>query len=390
MAYKQLPSLKEPGAFSPRDNIQKAGVVVLGAGIAGLTAAHELVQQGHSVTVLDQQPRCGGSHIAENINGYTFDIGSFFFNREHPMFTMFPETEELFLEADCRKLRLAPDGRLRRYPFEPREVLDWPFWWQLRAAASLAYNRLFDRNPINTEQSCIARLGRVMYVRSGLATYIERLHGFRPNEISNLFFLRRMNFVTRRSGWTSLARLGLRVFTGKSMRVGTPPTFLIRPKEGFDPVYERIRENLSRRGVNFHLGESLEHVEAAPGQFRVSTRSSTFESSHLICAMPIATLHDLLFREPSNLVSCDLLTLYVSASGDNHTDATVLFNFNPRGKWKRLTVYSKLYGKNEDGRSYFAVEFPQRKGEVIDPEEAFEGFVRHVTDYGVFEGPIRL
>lgn len=42
-----------------------ADVVVIGAGVAGLTAAYRLVQAGHQVTVLEAKPRAGGlSHTA--------------------------------------------------------------------------------------------------------------------------------------------------------------------------------------------------------------------------------------------------------------------------------------------------------------------------------------
>lgn len=42
-------------------------VCVIGAGVAGLTAAHRLVQSGHSVTVLEAKPRAGGlSHTARD------------------------------------------------------------------------------------------------------------------------------------------------------------------------------------------------------------------------------------------------------------------------------------------------------------------------------------
>lgn len=47
-----------PPASAPRTTPLK--VIVIGAGLAGLAAAHELVALGHTVTVLEAQNRPGG------------------------------------------------------------------------------------------------------------------------------------------------------------------------------------------------------------------------------------------------------------------------------------------------------------------------------------------
>jgi ferredoxin len=52
---------KQAGLPMPqRDATSKQSVVVVGAGPAGLTAAHDLARRGHAVTVMDRQARPGG------------------------------------------------------------------------------------------------------------------------------------------------------------------------------------------------------------------------------------------------------------------------------------------------------------------------------------------
>lgn len=51
-------------------------VVVVGAGVAGLTAAHDLVAAGHHVVVLEAAERVGGKLRAETIAGVTVDVGA--------------------------------------------------------------------------------------------------------------------------------------------------------------------------------------------------------------------------------------------------------------------------------------------------------------------------
>ena len=50
-------------------------VVILGAGPAGLAAAHELVKLGVSPLVLEKSDKVGGIARTETYRDYSFDIG---------------------------------------------------------------------------------------------------------------------------------------------------------------------------------------------------------------------------------------------------------------------------------------------------------------------------
>jgi oxygen-dependent protoporphyrinogen oxidase len=51
-------------------------VVVVGAGVAGLTAARDLVAAGHDVLVLESSPRVGGKLLRVTVAGVTVDVGA--------------------------------------------------------------------------------------------------------------------------------------------------------------------------------------------------------------------------------------------------------------------------------------------------------------------------
>ncbi|MEO5662522.1 MAG: protoporphyrinogen oxidase [Nocardioides sp.] len=51
-------------------------VVVVGAGIAGLTAARDLAASGHAVLVLEGSPRIGGKLRLESVAGVSVDVGA--------------------------------------------------------------------------------------------------------------------------------------------------------------------------------------------------------------------------------------------------------------------------------------------------------------------------
>jgi hypothetical protein len=53
----------------------KWSVIVIGAGMAGLTLAHHLTRSGYSVTILEARDRVGGRVWSENIDGAWIDLG---------------------------------------------------------------------------------------------------------------------------------------------------------------------------------------------------------------------------------------------------------------------------------------------------------------------------
>jgi len=50
--------------------------IVVGAGIAGLVAARELVLLGHTVRVLEASDRAGGQIAAATVDGVRIDLGA--------------------------------------------------------------------------------------------------------------------------------------------------------------------------------------------------------------------------------------------------------------------------------------------------------------------------
>lgn len=64
----------------------RAGVVVIGAGMAGLTAAHRLVQAGFDVTDLEAAERPGGRIHTESVPYGYLENGGIFHTQQYPAF----------------------------------------------------------------------------------------------------------------------------------------------------------------------------------------------------------------------------------------------------------------------------------------------------------------
>ena len=61
----------------------KKHVVVVGGGIAGTSAAHELTRLGYKVTILEKQNRLGGRVHSHLVNGTAVEMGAGFLTKEY-------------------------------------------------------------------------------------------------------------------------------------------------------------------------------------------------------------------------------------------------------------------------------------------------------------------
>ena len=55
---------------------ERADVVVVGAGLSGLSAARKLKRQGADVTVVEARDRVGGRTLSRKIGDGVFDLGA--------------------------------------------------------------------------------------------------------------------------------------------------------------------------------------------------------------------------------------------------------------------------------------------------------------------------
>ena len=114
----------------------KGRVVVVGAGMAGLTAAHFLKEAGYEVVVLERESRPGGRIMSIERNGETIDVGAQFI---HSNYTLTLELARKFnLESDLAEMQSADmmirDGRIHIIPWGSVRVPAISIWSQIKMA----------------------------------------------------------------------------------------------------------------------------------------------------------------------------------------------------------------------------------------------------------------
>jgi oxygen-dependent protoporphyrinogen oxidase len=99
-------------------------VVVIGAGISGLSAAYELMRQGRDVVVLERQVTVGGNAISERIDGFLMEHGPSTMNAAVPEALEVSRDLDLTassmdLGANVRKRYLLDGGKLNGISVHP-------------------------------------------------------------------------------------------------------------------------------------------------------------------------------------------------------------------------------------------------------------------------------
>ncbi|MDF3148785.1 FAD-dependent oxidoreductase, partial [Streptomyces sp. T21Q-yed] len=92
----------------------QADVVIVGAGVAGLSAAHRLTSAGVTTAVLEAAPYPGGRMSTEKIDGFRLDRIGQLLSTAYPDLRLTPSLDTLALRPFAPGVLLHSDGRRHR------------------------------------------------------------------------------------------------------------------------------------------------------------------------------------------------------------------------------------------------------------------------------------
>jgi protoporphyrinogen oxidase len=268
------------------------GCVVIGAGPAGLTAAHELAKQGVTSLVLEGDGMVGGLSRTGRYRGYGFDIGG------HRFFTKVPYVRELWEEILGEEFLLRPRlsriyhrGRFFDYPLKPANALIGlgPFE-ALRIGASWLRAQLLPHREERTFEEWVSnRFGRRLF-EIFFKTYTEKVWGMSCGEIS-------ADWARQRIKNLDLAA-ALRSAFLSSARRGTITSLIEEfhyPRLGPGQMWEACADRLAERGTKIVTGARVTGIRHEGGRavalrVREGETEYTIQAEHVISSMPVREL----------------------------------------------------------------------------------------------------
>jgi protoporphyrinogen oxidase len=268
--------------------------VIIGAGPAGLAAAHELSLRGRGATVLEQDDQVGGIARTVVYKGYRFDIGG------HRFFTKAGSIQELWEEVmgddflvRPRLSRIHYNDHFFHYPLKPVEALIGLGPLEaLRILASYVRARAFPIEDERTfEEWVVNRFGRRLF-EIFFQTYTEKVWGRPCNEIGAEWAAQRIKNLDLVAAVRN-ALLG-------NQRDGDVVTTLIDrfhyPRLGPGMLWERWSERLLERGVEIRMRTEVTGLLHEAGRVvavearRPDGTIDRVEGSHFISTMPVREL----------------------------------------------------------------------------------------------------
>ena len=237
---------------------------MLGAGIAGITAADALAREGIPSVILEAEAKAGGLCRTESVHGYLCDIGG------HRFFTKAPEVRELWLDlmgSDMlereRLSRIYYRGRFFDYPLNARNALrNLGTRESIRCVASYGRARLRPRGgEASFEQWVSNRFGDRLF-DIFFRTYTEKVWGVPTHEISADWAAQRI----RDMELSTVLRRALLGLAGRGHQVGegAERSLVERfhyPRHGPGMLVERQLERACAGGATLHKGHRVVRLE---------------------------------------------------------------------------------------------------------------------------------
>ena len=279
-----------------------APVIVLGAGFAGLAAAHALAAAGRETLVLEAGPVVGGLSRTETFGEFRFDLGGHrFFTHDREIAALVEELMGDELIDVPRSSKILLRGRYVDYPLRPMNALaalgpvtsarvlaDWAAE-QLRSLAGA-------RPDVSLEDWVVHRFGRTLF-RIYFKEYSEKVWGLPCERIS-------VGWVARRIEGLSLGRAIREAFSNGGQRsVASLVDRFAYPRLGIGRIGERFAEELPQHGrvvcdalvtqVRHEGGRVREVAAATPAGER------SFPAGAVVSTIPLPALARLLDPAPA-------------------------------------------------------------------------------------------
>jgi protoporphyrinogen oxidase len=266
--------------------------VVVGAGPAGLTAAHLLSKIGQRVTVLEGDTTVGGISRTAQYRGFRFDIGG------HRFFTKIAPVQELWEEilgeefiSVPRMSRIHYGGRYFDYPLKATNALrGLGVINAIRIVVSYLQAQLHPA-PVeeNFEQWVTNRFGQRLY-EIFFKTYTEKVWGIPCTEI-------RAEWAAQRIQGLSLARaiLDATALNRRPQDIKTLIHEFRYPRLGPGQMWEACRDQIVAMGARVLLDHRVTGVECHGGKaVRVIAQTAdgerSFDADHVISTTDIRCL----------------------------------------------------------------------------------------------------
>jgi len=264
--------------------------VVVGAGVAGLTIAHQLAAKGHRVTVVERDAVVGGLARTWHYGDFHFDVGPHRFHTENPRVASFirqvlgNDVVEIPRRSGVRMF-----GGFHEWPLRPGILLSMPFSYMVRGALDLVRRERLDGESF--EADIVNKYGRTLY-SIFFEPYTRKFNFASPRELHQDWGRAGVNraVIDKRAGADNLWSLLKTTLLPKPVET----TFLYPPK-GVGTFSDKLAAGIEASGGRILLASPATGLDVDGGRVAaVRTAAETIRCDGVIWTAPLTLAASLL------------------------------------------------------------------------------------------------
>jgi protoporphyrinogen oxidase len=372
-------------------------VIVLGGGLAGLSAGYVLTQAGRRVKLFESDPAVGGLSKTVVKDGFRFDLGGHrFVTKDERVDKFVGDLMEGELISVSRTSKIYMRSKFFDYPLKPlNAIFGLGVPTTLRILSDYGSEKVLGlakkTEPVSLEDWVVRNFGRTMF-NIYFKDYSEKVWGIDCGSIS-------AEWVAQRIKGLSLAKAVKNAFfkfSGKD--IPTLADRFLYPERGIGRLSDRLKDEIEKRNevitgtrvvrIN-HAGGRIESVAVKNHAYDAEVGGSAFLSSVPLTSL-VRMLHPAAPREileaASKLRFRDLVVVAVMVDRERVTDQTWIYIQDreiPFGRIHEPTNWSRKMAP--EGKTLVVMEFFSFKGDGIwslDDERLVDITVENLVKLG--------
>lgn len=344
-------------------SIKDYRVIIVGAGISGLTIGYILAKRGMQVTILEKEAEVGGLSRSFKYDGFTYDYGphGLFKNTDRPgQFIKDVMGDELLVVP--KKSGVLLKSKFYDWPLKPDVIFKLPWNVKFKALIDLIYRRKYEGGSL--KEYLLNRYGETLY-KIDFEPYTKKFLDVDPLNLDPDW----MKIGIKRAGageklkLDSLWQIFFSLFKKKSESFTYPEGGAIQFPMA---LAKKIIEN---NGVIVNNAEVL-HVEAKEDKIvSVSNGRTAFAADYFIWTAPITILEDLIYKDKASASNLDYISMVffnISINERVPTEYRWCYFVDPDIFFPRCSISNLFSGQNSPvGKTALTAEITCRKNSEI-------------------------
>ena len=348
-------------------------VVIVGAGIAGLTLGYRLAKEGRRVLIVEKEPTVGGLARSLRYGEFVLDVGPHRFHTDVPEINAF--IREVLAE-DCleigRRSGVWMFGRYFEWPLTAGSILKMPYATLLRVAFDLIARKKSGCR--NFEEYVIERYGKTLY-RIFFKPYTEKFLGLPCHEISSDWAVTGIERAIIDKGIDSG---DLTSFTRSVLTTNSHMRFIYPRSGGIGRFAERLAQGVEACGGEIRTGAEVERLVVDRGRVSTVVVDGHEEVCRfLIWTAPPQILLPMLGRGTPDLEFLPMMLFNYEISGRPLVDYQWCYFGDESIPFNRVSVPTSFNpALAPPGKTGICVEVTGAGGNVIGNEAALDRTIR--------------